>query len=107
MSIVNTNLYQGSNFVTNDQNMCFTDKSCLIPLLFYALFPALVTHTDIRIVSAEEYLLTLGDDFAVDESGVDDGFCTAGTHRLYLGYRVGYLKQTSAAGEPYGCGNPF
>ena len=64
------------------------------------LLPAAVTHSHVRIVAADKHLAALGNyvALAVDAS-VYDSLFAAGANRLYLGDRVGNLKEAAATLE--------
>ena len=57
----------------------------------------MVTHSEVRIVSADEYLTALGDNLAVANSCIYDSLISARADGLYLVYGVSYLEKTAAA----------
>ena len=65
-----------------------------------SFFPTLVAHSDVGIITADQYLATGGNDVTVTvDTGVYDCFVTAGADGFDLGNRVGNLKEAQTTGE--------
>ena len=71
--------------------------------LISGFLPALVAHSDIRIVTADENLATGSDDVAVlVDTGINGCFVAAGADGFDLSNGVGNLKEAAATGEEMG-----